>query len=160
AKAHGEALGAEEVQGARVALSWPYAPFEIPDDIRSDWLEAGRRSAPARKAWEMRLANCDRARRAEFEATVSGEMPASIALAIAAFKTRLATEKPTVATRKASEMALEVVTPLLPSMIGGSADLTGSVFTKMKGDAVISPGAYAGRFIHYGVREHGMAAAM
>jgi transketolase len=160
AKAHGEALGAEEVAGARLALSWPYPPFEIPDDIRRKWLDAGRRGGPAREVWEERLANQDRARRADFEATLLGEIPPSVGAAIGALKAKLAADKPALATRKASEMALETVTALLPSMIGGSADLTGSVFTKMKNDPVIAPGAYAGRFIHYGVREHGMAAAM
>jgi transketolase len=160
AKAHGEALGAEEVAGARVALGWPYPPFEIPDDVRRNWLDAGKRGGPARKAWEMRLATRDRARRAEFDAALSGEIAASVASAIDALKAKLAADKPTIATRKASEMTLEAITPLVPSMVGGSADLTGSVFTKMKNDPVIAPGAYAGRFIHYGVREHGMAAAM
>ncbi|HYM18285.1 MAG TPA: transketolase [Micropepsaceae bacterium] len=160
AKAHGEALGADEIAGARLALQWPYPPFEIPDDVRSHWRNAGTRGEPARKAWEMRLAAQDRARRADFEATLSGEIPGSVASAIGALKGKLAAEKPTLATRKASEMALEAVTGLVPAMIGGSADLTGSVFTKMKNDPVIAPGAYAGRFIHYGVREHGMAAAM
>ena len=160
AKAHGEALGAEEIAGARVALQWPYPPFEIPDDVRSHWLNTGKRGAPARRAWEMRLAAQDGARRVEFDAMLSGEIPGSVASAIIALKGKLAAEKPTLATRKASEMALEAVTGLVPAMIGGSADLTGSVFTKMKNDPVIAPGAYAGRFIHYGVREHGMAAAM
>ncbi len=160
AKAHGEALGAEEVAGARLALDWPYPPFEIPEDIRRDWLDAGKRGGPARKTWETRHAAQDRVRRAEFDAALSGEMPASVSAAISALKAKLAVDKPTMATRKASELTLEVVTALAPSMIGGSADLTGSVFTKMKNDPVIAPGAYAGRFIHYGVREHGMAAAM
>ena len=160
AKAHGEALGAEEVAGARVALQWPYPPFEIPDDVRRNWLDAGKRGAPARKAWEMRLAEQDPLRRAEFESALSDDIPESLASAVGALKAKLAADKPTIATRKASEMALEALTALVPSMVGGAADLTGSVFTKMKNDPVIAPGAYAGRFIHYGVREHGMAAAM
>ncbi len=158
AKAHGEALGPEEVAGARVALDWPYPAFEIPQDLLSAWRTAGGRGLAQRKSWEARLAAS--AHRDPFEAALSGDIPASLAPAIAALKTKLAGEKPTVATRKASEMALEVVNAALSNTIGGSADLTGSNLTKTKNESVIAPGYYAGRFVYYGVREHGMAAIM
>src|SRR5215471_5751455 len=158
AKAHGEALGAEEVAGARTALGWPYPPFEIPSDLLAEWRSAGSRSKPERQAWESRLSA--NPLKDQFQAMLSGEIPASLAPALAALKAKFSAEKPSIATRKASEMVLEVVNANLPSTIGGSADLTGSVFTKTKNDPEISPGVYSGRFIHYGIREHGMAAAM
>ena len=90
---------------------------------------------------------------------LAGEIPATLGPALATLKTKFATEKPVIATRKASEIAIEVIAADVPTAIGGSADLTGSVFTKTKNDPVIAPGQYGGRFIHYGIREHGMAAA-
>jgi transketolase len=158
AKAHGEALGPEEVAGARVALGWPHGAFEIPADLLERWRTAGRRGGAVRKSWEARVSASPMRR--PFEAALSGEAPASLALAIAALKDKFVSEKPALATRKASELTLEVVNAEMPNTIGGSADLTGSVFTKTKNDPVIAPGHFAGRFIHYGVREHGMAACM
>jgi len=158
AKAHGEALGAEEIAGARATLGWAYPPFEIPADLAAEWRLAGARGTSHRLAWEARLKAS--ALRERFESALSGEIPASLGPAVATLKRKLSSEKPAIATRKASEMTLEVVNAELPNTIGGSADLTGSVFTKTKNDAAIAPGFYAGRFIHYGVREHGMAAAM
>jgi transketolase len=157
-KAHGEALGAEEIAGARAALNWPYPAFEIPADLLSAWRAAGARGASARKAWDARRSASPL--HAAFDAAQSNDVPSGLAPAIAALKTKLAADKPAIATRKASEMALEAATPMVPTAIGGSADLTGSNLTKMKNDPVIGPGQYAGRFIHYGIREHGMAAAM
>jgi transketolase len=158
AKAHGEALGAEEVAGARAALGWAYPPFEVPADLAAEWRLAGTRGTSHRLAWEARLKASGL--REHFESALSGDIPASLGPAVATLKRKFSSEKPAIATRKASEMTLEVVNAELPNTIGGSADLTGSVFTKTKNDAVIAPGFYAGRFIHYGVREHGMAAAM
>ena len=158
AKAHGEALGAEEVAGARATLGWNYPPFEVPADLLGQWRTAGKRGSDKRKAWDARL-QANQMRKA-FEMALSGEMPASLGPALAALKAKFATEKPTIATRKASEATLDVINAELPNTIGGSADLTGSVFTKTKNDGVIGPGLYNGRFIHYGIREHGMAAAM
>jgi transketolase len=158
AKAHGEALGAEEVAGARTALGWNYPPFEIPADLLEQWRAAGRHGSGERKAWDARLAESKM--RKAFESALSGEMPASLGSAIEALKSKFAAEKPTIATRKASEATLEVINAELPNTLGGSADLTGSVFTKTKNDGVIAPGQYNGRFVHYGIREHGMAAAM
>ena len=160
AKSHGEALGADEVAGARAALNWPYPPFEIPADVLAAWRKAGERGKPARAAWEARLADAPAGARAAFESAMSGDVPASLAGALAALKEKLSREKPSVATRKASELALEVINAQVPSTIGGSADLTGSNLTRTKDLGVIAAGDYAGRFIHYGIREHGMAAAM
>ena len=158
AKAHGEALGAEEVAGARHALEWPYEPFVIPNDILSAWREIGARGKPARDAWLARHKADTRA--AEFDAAIAGEIPASLKSALNEHKKKLAAEKPSLATRKASELALEVVNSILPTTIGGSADLTGSNNTRTKGMESVAPGKFGGRFVHYGVREHGMAAAM
>jgi transketolase len=158
AKAHGEALGAEEVAGARAALGWPYGPFEIPADLLDKWRAAGSRGGAERKAWDARHAASPL--REPFDAALSGKVPASLAPAIAKLKAKFAAEKPAIATRKASEHTLEVINAEMPNTFGGSADLTGSVFTKTKTDSVIAPGEYAGRFVHYGVREHAMAACM
>ena len=157
-KAHGEALGAEEVAGARVALGWPHAPFDVPGDLLDQWRAAGRRGSGERKGWSARLS--ESTLRKAFDAALSGDMPATLGPAVAALKTKFATEKPVIATRKASEITIEAFAAEVPSAIGGSADLTGSVFTKTKNDPVISPGHYNGRFVHYGIREHGMAACM
>jgi transketolase len=158
AKAHGEALGAEEVAGARAALGWNYPPFEIPGELLDQWRTAGKRSSATRKAWEARLAA--NPMRKAFEAALSPEMPASLGPALQALKAKFAAEKPVIATRKASEATLEVINAEVPSTLGGSADLTGSVFTKTKNDGMIAPSQYNGRFVHYGIREHGMAACM
>ncbi len=160
AKSHGEALGADEVAGARLALEWPYAAFEIPDDIRAAWRAAGARGQRERKDWEARLCQSPADLRDRFEKALSAEMPAALGAALATFKAKIAAEKPNLATRKASEMVLDLVNAILPTTIGGSADLTGSNLTRSKDMAVIGPGQYAGRFVHYGVREHGMASAM
>ncbi len=158
AKAHGEAPGAEEVAGARKALEWPYEPFVIPNDILSAWREIGARGKPAREAWIARHKADARAN--EFDAAIAGAIPAALTAALNEHKKKLAAEKPAIATRKASEMALEVINSILPTTIGGSADLTGSNNTRTKGMESIAPGKFGGRFIHYGIREHGMAAAM
>ena len=159
-KAHGEALGADEVAGARKALDWPWPPFVVPNDILSDWREIGGRGKPAREAWIARKAKqpADTAR--AFDSALAGNAPASLAGALNELKKKISAEKPSVATRKASENALEVINTAWPEMIGGSADLTGSNNTRTKGMVAIAPDDFAGRFIHYGIREHGMAAAM
>ncbi|WP_051402398.1 transketolase [Lutibaculum baratangense] len=158
--AHGAALGAEEIAATREALGWPHEPFEIPTDIRDAWRIAGLRSGQARRAWEKNLAELDREARAEFERRIRGDVTVALAPAIAEHKRLLAETKPKVATRKASQDVLEAINPVLPETIGGSADLTGSNNTKTKGLEVYDAGNYGGRFVHYGIREHGMAAAM
>jgi transketolase len=159
-KAHGEPLGAEELAGAKAALGWTYAPFEVPDGIRSAWNEAGRRGRSERQAWQERLAALPAERRAEFERRLQGIRPQGLGNAIEALKARLVAEPQAVATRKASEIALEAITAAMPELVLGSADLTPSNNTRTKAAQAVQPGSFAGRYIHYGIREHGMAAAM
>ena len=158
--AHGSPLGAEEIAGARKNLHWDSPPFEIPADVRDAWRIAGLRSTPARKEWEKRLAAADSTMRGEFERRVRGDLPPGFGEAIKAYKKTLTTDAPKVATRKASEMALTVINAAVPETIGGSADLTPSNNTFTKGLKDIKPGDYDGRYMHWGVREHGMGAAM
>jgi transketolase len=157
-KAHGEALGAEEVAGARKNLNWSYDPFVIPNDIMDNWREIGARGKSAHAAWTERKRT--HASSTEFNTALSGDVPTSLKAAIIEFKKKISAEKPAVATRKASEMALEVVNAQIRETIGGSADLTGSNNTRTKGMEAIQAGKFGGRFIHYGIREFGMAAAM
>jgi len=160
-KSHGSALGADEIAGARKNLGWSAAPFEIPAAIREQWRAAGARGHPARLAWEARLAALDPKARAEFERRIGNTVPTQMLVeAVASVKQKLAEAPKEIATRAASEFALETLTAALPEMIGGSADLTGSNNTRTKAMKALSAADYAGRFIHYGVREHGMAAAM
>jgi transketolase len=159
-KSHGAPLGAEEIAAAREKLGWTSPPFEIPAVILESWRKAGRRGVPARLAWDMRLAALDANKRAEFARRMRGELGESLAPAVAAVKRKLAEAPKEIATRSASEFALEALAPALPDMIGGSADLTGSNNTRPKSMKTLSAADYSGRFIHYGVREHGMAAAM
>ena len=159
AKAHGEALGADEIAGARKNLGWPYPPFVIPEEILADWRAIGGRGKAAREEWLRSKSAAPAQRVREYEAA-HGDLPAALGPAIAEFKRKLSSEKPAIATRKASEAALDVVNPIVTNTIGGSADLTGSNNTRSKDMKAIAPGDYAGRYIHYGIREHGMAAAM
>ncbi len=160
-KAHGSPLGADEIAAARAALGWNEPPFQIPADVLAQWRAAGQRSIAARKDWDNRLAALPAEQRAEFSRRIRGDLPREkLTGAIRAAKEKLAAAPKDVATRSASEAALEMITPALPEMIGGSADLTGSNNTKTKSTTVLSAKDYAGRFIHFGVREHGMAAAM
>ncbi len=160
AAAHGSPLGAEEIAAVRAIYGWDSPPFVIPAEIKAAWEAAGQRGAAARSAWESRLAAMPAGRRAEFARTMSGSAPARFAGAVRAFKRTLAETRPKVATRKASEMALEVLNPTLPETLGGSADLTGSNNTRTPDLGVFAPGNRKGRYIHYGIREAGMAAAM
>ncbi|NGN42328.1 transketolase [Mesorhizobium sp. CGMCC 1.15528] len=159
-KAHGSPLGAEEIAGARKALGWDYPPFEVPSDILDAWRLSGLNAAKKRKEWETRLAAAESEIRAEFERRMRGELPGNFDTVIADYKKKLAADKPKVATRKSSEMALEVINGAVPETIGGSADLTGSNNTKTSQTNPIAPGQYDGRYVYYGIREHGMAAAM
>src|SRR5262249_14050162 len=152
-KSHGSPLGAEEIAGARAALGWDAAAFEVPADVRERWRAAGQRSKPARAAWEQRLKGLAVEARSEFERRIAGALPKDkLASAVRAVKEKLAAEPKEIATRVASEQALEALTPVVPAMIGGSADLTGSNNTRTKAMAALSASNYAGRFIHYGVR--------
>ncbi|MEF3364997.1 transketolase [Methylocystis sp. 9N] len=155
---HGAPLGEAEIALAREALGWSYPPFELPDDVLDAWRAAGRRGAPAREAWESRRAASPKG--AAFEAFLKGDVAAEVAAPLAAFRATLAAEKPKLATRKSSEMALGVINAATQATIGGSADLTHSNFTLTKGMGEVAPEEFSGRYIHYGVREFGMAAAM
>jgi transketolase len=160
-KSHGSALGAEEIAAARQKLGWSAPPFEIPADIREQWRAAGARCRPTRLGWQGRLAALEPKKRAEFERRIRGELPAEqLAAAVRTVKERLAQTAKETATRAASEGALEALTLALPELVGGSADLTGSNNTRTKAMKAMSAADYSGRFIHYGVREHAMAAAM
>jgi len=154
---HGSPLGADEVAATREALGWTAEPFVIPADIQADWRSLGAKGAAARAEWEKRLAASPR--RAAFEAAQQG-LSGRVAPAIDDYIAGLIAAPQKVATRKASEMALGPLTERLPELIGGSADLTGSNLTKTKATATFSAKDYAGRHVHYGIREFGMAAAM
>jgi transketolase len=157
-KAHGEAPGTNEIEGARKNLNWPYPAFEVPEDILSAWRRLGGRGAKARSAWSERLAKSGK--RAPFEAAISTKIGPEVLSALAAYKQKLIADKPKLATRKSSEAVLEVINAATELTLGGSADLTGSNNTLTKGLRSISPQSYDGRYIHFGIREHGMAAAM
>jgi len=160
AKAHGSPLGKEEVAAARVKLGWPYPPFEIPADILAEWRKAGERSKPQHKAWQDRFAKLDDGKRAEFERRISGKLEGKLTAAVRELKQKLADAPKDIASRASSEFALDALTVALPEMIGGSADLTPSNNTFAKGMKVLDASDYSGTYIHYGVREHGMMAAM
>jgi transketolase len=156
AAAHGSPLGAAEAAGAKAALGWTEPPFTIPADLYDRWHIAGSRGAGARRAWLKRLAR--HTMRAEFERALDGKLPETWHEAVAALKAQIAETRPKLATRQSSQKVLEALVPATPELVGGSADLTGSNLTFAKGMGVVTPGNYAGRYIHYGIREHGMAA--
>ena len=158
AAAHGAALGKEEVAGARQKLGWNHPPFVIPEPILSSWRGLGARGAALNAAWRGR--HQDHAKRAAFDRQLSGDLPAEFADAVLRLKRATVAEAPKIATRQSSQKFLEALAPLLPELIGGSADLTGSNNTKAKDMAAVAPPGYEGRYIYYGVREHGMASAM
>ena len=160
AATHGAPLGADEVAAARRELGWSHPPFEIPAAILSAWRACGARGAALREAWEARLTARPAELVAEFERVHAGDLPPGVDGVLRALKQRLAEEQPTWATRKASQEALEAFTPAIPEMVGGSADLTGSVNTKTAALEPIAPATPGGRYIHFGVREHAMAAAL
>src|ERR1700754_1307126 len=161
AKAHGEALGAEELKAAKEKLGISLEPFSVPDDVLKAWREAGSRGAAARQEWEGVFAELGPRKRAEFERRLRHERPASLAKALKAHKKALLEVPQNIATRKSSEAAIEAIAAAMPmEFLAGSADLTGSNNNKAKSAVNFSAKAPKGRFIHYGVREHGMAAAM
>jgi len=158
-KAHGEPLGADEVIATKQALGWPSTePFFVPEDIVAEWRQIGGRGAAARSEWEARKAKSPKA--AEFDTAQKAKLPAETLAALNAVKKKASEEKPAVATRKASEMALDAINTTWALTIGGSADLTPSNNTKTKDLKDITPDDFSGRYIHYGIREHAMAAAM
>ena len=158
AATHGSPLGAEEVAGARAKLGWSHAPFVVPNEILSAWRAVGEQGKPAVAAWKKRLAA--HADRAEFERRIEGDLLPAADAAITAVKQSASSEAPKIATRQASQKVLDTLAPILPELLGGSADLTGSNNTKAKDMSAFAAGNYGGRYIYYGVREHGMAATM
>ena len=157
---HGSPLGADEIAATRLAYAWEHEPFELPDELVARWREIGAQGRAGREAWAARVDALPADRRNAFASRVAGEPNEALAPAIAALKEKACAEKPKVATRKASEMVLDVVNPILPETIGGSADLTGSNNTKTRDLGIFDAQNRAGRYVHWGIREHGMAAAM
>jgi transketolase len=160
AATHGSPLGKDEVAGAREKLGWHSPPFEIPEPIFTAWRKIGAKGKSQRRKWIKRHAAMGEADCAEFDRGQKGDIPPAVDQAIRAFKQKIAEEKPSWATRKSSQEVLEVINPVLPDTIGGSADLTGSNNTKtatLKPQTAADP---AGRYVYYGIREHAMSAAM
>ena len=157
ASTHGEPLGADEIKGAREKLGWAHAAFEVPASVLAAWRAAGARGAQSRKAWEQRTAKLDAAKLGD---PIDASARKALAAAVAEIKGEFAAAPPKIATRVASQRVLEKLVPALPCLMGGSADLTGSNGTRTKQHVTVAPSSYAGNYIHYGVREHAMAAAM
>ncbi|MFD2236745.1 transketolase [Aureimonas populi] len=157
-KSHGAPLGDEEIKAVRQKLVWESEAFELPDSVVKAWREIGQKGAASRGEWEKR--HDAAARAAEFDAFVSGALPGGFEKAMADYRAKLVAEKPKLATRKSSEATLGLVNELTELTLGGSADLTHSVFTQTKNQSPVSAENYAGRYIHYGIREHAMAAVM
>ena len=158
AKAHGAPLGQEEIEAVRAAIGWTDPAFVIPDDILTDWRNAGSRGHAEQKSWQTRLSDAEQ--KNQFEADISGDVKQAAASAIADMKDQLRKDPQKVATRVASQKTIETLFAHIPSLFGGSADLTGSNNTKVTGHEIFSASHPSGSYVHYGVREHGMAATM
>ncbi|MGC1486976.1 MAG: transketolase, partial [Albidovulum sp.] len=160
AGAHGAPLGPDEIKVTKAIYGWDHAAFTIPADIQKGWRAIGARGAAQHGEWKARFASLSPAKRAEFERQMSGAAPKKLAATIRAVKKEASAQLTKVASRKASEMVLAAVNPIMPETIGGSADLTGSNLTKTADLGIFTPQNRNGRHVHYGIREHGMAAAM
>ncbi|ETA49932.1 transketolase [Ponticoccus alexandrii] len=159
-KGHGALTNAEQNEAAKAAWGWTNGAFDIPAEIKSWWEEAGSRGAAEREAWEDRLGEASESRQKEIHRVFKGEAPKKLSAVIKALKKQVSEGKPKVATRKASEMALEVINPIMPETVGGSADLTGSNNTLTADLGVFDTDNRKGRYVYWGIREHGMASAM
>ncbi|MBP1805987.1 transketolase [Rubellimicrobium aerolatum] len=159
AKGHGALTDAKLIADTREVYGWEHGAFDIPADIKARWEQMGQRGAQARAEWEERVAALPASRQAEIRRVAAGEPPRKLAGAIRDVKTAAIGGK-AVATRKSSEIVLEAVNAIMPETLGGSADLTGSNNTRTADLGVFEPGNRKGRYVHYGIREHGMAAAM
>ncbi len=157
---HGEPLGAEEIKGTREKLGWPYAPFEIPANVQAAWRGTAARGQAEHKAWTARFAKAGDAAKATLAANAGSGLAPKVDNALVEAKGAFAADTAKRATRVWSQMTLEHLVPVMPELIGGSADLTGSNGTRTKHHTAVAPGSFAGNYVHYGVREHGMAAAM
>ena len=160
AGSHGSPLGHEEIKLVREIYGWDHEPFKIPQNIIATWSAIGSKSAAQRKKWEENLSKLSQKKKNAFLAALSGDVSTSLRRKIAQFKKSVIADKPLIATRKASELALEVINQSCKNTIGGSADLTGSNNTLTPSLSIFSSDNFSGRYIHYGIREHGMAAAM
>ncbi|MGI9351929.1 MAG: transketolase [Rhizobiaceae bacterium] len=160
AGAHGAPLGDDEIALTREALGWDHKPFKVPENVLDAWRVAGLNCCKEHKAWEKRYENLDPELKGEFERRMRGDLPVDLSDSILKLKKELAKEKPKMATRQSSQKVLEVINGVVPETIGGSADLTGSNNTKTSQTEPFTADNRSGRFIHYGIREHAMAAAM
>lgn len=159
-KAHGAPLGPEEIEKTRNALNWPHAPFEVPEAVRDAWREAGARGHEARLAWIERTRRPQSGERSAFHDALNRNLPCGYVDAMARLRGRFGSEQPNIATRQASQLVIDAIAEALPNLLGGSADLTHSNLTRAKTHQAVKSGAFAGSYVHYGVREHAMAAAM
>jgi len=157
---HGSPLGADEIKAAREKLAWTHEHFIIPEEITTVWRGFGQRGVAERENWEARLNAAGDSARTSFEHAFSGDMPPDFDALIDGFKAKISAEKPKLATRVASGNVLDVLVPAVPELIGGSADLTPSNNTRVKNTGAVQRDNFNGRYVHFGVREHGMAAAM
>ncbi|MDP3747020.1 MAG: transketolase [Phenylobacterium sp.] len=155
---HGYTLFDDEIADARLAMGWTHPPFVVPDEVLKPWRSAGKKGGKARKHWQAKLDKSPL--KSEFERAMRGDLPAGAVAELDAYMAEAAASKPAAATRQHSGSALERLVPHIPEMVGGSADLTGSNNTYVKGTKAFDLPDYSGRYVHYGVREHGMAAAM
>ncbi len=159
-KSHGSPLGTDEVKKTREALNWPHEAFVIPQNLKTEWEKAGTRSVEVAKNWAEKFAKLDAAKAAEIKRILNKDLPADFDAKLQSLVEKVVAEKTTQATRKSSQVALEFLTAELPELIGGSADLTGSVLTKTAVTKAISKNDFSQRYIHYGIREHAMSAVM
>ena len=153
-KAHGAPLGAEEIAMARKALNWPHPPFEVPEAVLGGWRAAGKRGSALRNAWKSRSSDAD------IERMSNSTLSSAYERAFSEIRSRFASHRPNIATRQASQQVIDAIVGAVPSLLGGSADLTHSNLTKAKEQSPVRPGRFDGNYVHYGIREHGMAAAM
>ncbi|WP_375285066.1 transketolase [Marinicauda pacifica] len=158
AATHGAPLGDDEIAATREAIGWSHEPFEIPEEVTTNWRTMCQASAEMRSEWRDRLQVSDE--REAFNAQISGKLPDSARDALEAYARQMAEEKPVLASRAASGNTIAAICEAYPGLVGGSADLTGSNLTKAKSQTPVSAEDFSGSYIHYGIREHGMAAAM
>jgi transketolase len=159
-KAHGAPLGADEVAETRLALDWPHEPFQIPEPVVESWRKIGARGQRARRSWIERTRRLNSAPRSPFHDALNRNLPCEYSEAMAQLRHRFGTERPNIATRQASQLVINAIAEALPNFLGGSADLTHSNLTQAKTQRPVRQDSFEGSYIHYGVREHAMAAAM
>jgi transketolase len=159
-KGHGALTDADQMAAAKAAYGWTTGPFEVPADVKSAWEAIGARGADTRKEWEERFDAMSRTKREEFNRALAGDAPKKLSATVKAFKKQISESAPKLATRASSEKTLEVLNPLYSETVGGSADLTGSNNTKTADLGVFDIDNRGGRYVYWGIREHGMASAM